>query len=154
MGDQKNTKKDVQASLDALLGVPESIDHSAAEASLRDAGVGVDDLHRQMLDRLKQEAKPYWTAQKPLPPLLEAALAQFKAATGQPTTIQGMKQKAQSQLSGILASARSTLAGRSLPEFSAAFRNAQSRGLEKDKETIVELEQELFRELQRERDGK
>lgn len=80
MGDPKKTKKDLTASLDALLGVPESVDQEATARSLDEAGVDREDLNSRMIDRLKEQAKPYWVAQKPLPPLLESALSQFKAA--------------------------------------------------------------------------
>jgi hypothetical protein len=153
MDDPKKTKKDLAASLDALLGVPESVDREGSAHSLDEAGIDREDLHARMLDRLKEHAKPYWIAQKPLPPLLESALSQFKATSTESSTPEALREKATSRLSGILDAARSALTGKELPEFCAAFRNSNPEGLKDDEETIAELEQELFRELKRERDG-
>jgi len=153
MGNPKKTKKNLAVSLDALLGVPESVDRDGSAHSLDEAEVDRDDLHARMLDRLKEQAKPYWVAQKPLPPLLESALSQFKAASAKSSDPEALRIKATSRLSGILDAARSTLTGKELPELCAAFRNSSPERLKDDEETIAELERELFRELERERDG-
>jgi hypothetical protein len=153
MGDPKKATKDLAAGLDALVGVAQSVDQQASADSLNDAGIDREDLHARMLNRLKEEAKPYWIAQKPLPPLLEAALSQFKATAGKSAAPAALREKATSRLLGILDGARSTLTGKELPEFCAAFRNSSPERLEDDKETIADLERELFRELERERDG-
>src|SRR5580698_5562632 len=142
MDDQKKTKKDLAACLDALLGVPESVDQEATARSLDEAGVDREDLYSRMIDRLKEQAKPYWVAQKPLPPLLESALSQFKAAAAQSSAPEALRKKATSRLSGILAVARSPLTGKELPELCAAFRNSSPERLKDDKETIAELEKE------------
>jgi hypothetical protein len=138
-----NNKREVRNRIDrlsdALTGEPEDIGLEEAEELLRCADIEPDTLSARLYKSLYQQAQQYWTASKPLPPLLKKALNDLRPLTEPPRTEVELGKQAKARVEQIVEQARGLpfLGQVELPQFQpSAFRN--KKGLTNEDRSLLD----------------
>jgi hypothetical protein len=157
MSDKKSNDpmKRIDLFSDAIFGEPEELERQELDETLLANGVSIEATRLRVYERLRAEARPYWMAQKDLPPALKRALEEFRPDSAPVRSDKELGRRAESRIEHLLNFAVANLPPTSSigrEAFSASFRNQKAEKSAKDQETIDRLEKELMDSLQQEED--
>jgi hypothetical protein len=139
---------------DALYSSPEDLTAADAAEDLEAAGVDREALHRRMYDKLCLLVQGYRLKGEEPPHHLAKAVEELRKKVGQPRTKEEFERRANSTVSKLLDRVRTRPSfGTATLAFGTHFRNQASQQSQEDQKIIENLEQELEKDLDEEKDN-